>query len=62
MVLMVTVNIGRYLERLDGESSFNLCNQYVATLGNQLEVEKQKNRELIDGLSPVEIAKGGDDG
>jgi hypothetical protein len=50
LLLITGVQVGRYLERIDGQSSFALCNRYVAVLGNQLEIEKKKNRTLITGI------------
>ncbi len=46
-ILIVGVNIGRYLEREDKQSALTLCNRYVAVLGQGLEEVKRANRILI---------------
>lgn len=50
LLLIIGVQVGRYKERIDGQSSFALCNRYVAALGDELEIEKKKNRVLISEL------------
>lgn len=55
LLLMVGVEIGRRKERAETPAKVEaaiedkklLCIEYVAELGNELENEKQKNRELL---------------
>jgi hypothetical protein len=68
IILMVGLNIGRYLERSDVEARVEtataLCNRYVVALGEEVDKAKQENIALIKAFSmdgPVEVAKGGDD-
>lgn len=55
LILMVGVEIGRRKERVETpakvEAANVLCIEYVAELGNELESEKQKNRELVNALN-----------
>ncbi|MCK5606527.1 hypothetical protein KAR91_31785 [Candidatus Pacearchaeota archaeon] len=55
VVLMVGVEIGRRKERAETpakiEAACSLCIEYVAELGNELESEKRKNRELLNALN-----------